>query len=136
MLQPRVKEGVLARRRHDDDLATIFETAAQLAAELDVETVLQAIVERARSLIGTDLSYITLLDAEAGCVRMRVAAGNHTSEFMAIVLPLGAGLGGTVARDVRPIYTSDYLNEPSIAHEPTVDQAVLPRAFDPFLVFR
>jgi DNA-binding PucR family transcriptional regulator len=119
-----VKVKVLSRRRHDDELATIFETAAQLAAELDVETVLQAIVERARSLIGTDLSYITLLDAEAGCVRMRVAAGNRTPEFMAIVLPLGAGLGGRVARDVRPIYTADYLNEPSFAHEPAVDQAV------------
>ncbi len=119
-----MNEKVLSRRRHDDELATIFETAAQLAAELDVETVLQAIVERARSLIGTDLSYITLLDAEAGCVRMRVAAGNRTPEFMAIVLPLGAGLGGRVARDVRPIYTADYLNEPSFAHEPAVDQAV------------
>jgi len=43
---------------------------------------------------------------------------------MVIVLPLGAGLGGTVARDVRPIYTSDYLNEPSFAHESDVDQAV------------
>ncbi|MHB8589375.1 MAG: helix-turn-helix domain-containing protein [Candidatus Dormibacteraceae bacterium] len=124
MLQRTVGDSVLARRRHDDELATIFETAAQLATELDVETVLQAIVERARSLIGTDLSYITLLDIEAGCVRMRVAAGNRTPEFMAIVLPLGAGLGGTVARDVRPIYTSDYLNEPSFAHEPAVDQAV------------
>lgn len=122
LCSPRVKEGVLARRRHDE--ATIFETAAQLAVELDVETVLQAIVERARSLIGTDLSYITLLDADAGCVRMRVAAGNRTPEFMAIVLPLGAGLGGTVAREVRPIYTSDYLNEPAFAHEPDVDQAV------------
>ena len=124
MLQRTVGDSVLARRRHDEELATIFETAAQLAAELDIETVLQAIVERARSVIGTDLSYITLLDAEAGCVRMRVAAGNRTPEFMAIVLPLGAGLGGTVARDVRPIYTSDYLNEPSFAHEPAVDQAV------------
>jgi hypothetical protein len=119
-----VKEEVLARRRHDQELATIFETAVQFAVELDLETVLQAIVERARSLIGTDLSYITLLDADAGCVRMRVAAGNHTPEFMAIVLSLGAGLGGTVARDDRPIYTSDYLNEPAFAHEPAVDQAV------------
>src|SRR5256884_1381510 len=124
MLQQKVKVGVGARHRHDEELATIFETAAQLAAELDVETVLQAIVERARSLIGTDLAFITLLDNEAGCVRMRVAAGNRTTEFMAIVLPLGAGLGGMVARDVRPIYTSDYLNEPAFAHEPAVDQAV------------
>ena len=124
MLQLTVWDSVLARRRHDEGLATIFETAAQLAAELDVETVLQAIVERARSLVGTDLSYITLLDADASCVRMRVVAGNRTPEFMAVVLPLGAGLGGTVARDVRPIYTSDYLNEPAFAHEPAVDQAV------------
>ena len=124
MLQPTMGDSVLARRRHDEELATIFETAAQLASELDVETVLQAIVERARSLIRTDLSYITLLDAEAGCVRMRVAAGNRTPEFMAIVLSLGAGLGGTVARDVRPIYTSDYLNEPAFEHESAVDQAV------------
>jgi len=124
MLERTVGDSVLARRRHDDELATIFETAVELAADLDVETVLQAIVERARSLIGTDLAYITLLDSEAGCVRMRVAAGNRTPEFMVIVLPLGAGLGGTVARDVRPIYTSDYLNEPSFAHESDVDQAV------------
>ena len=46
MLQQKVKVGVGARHRHDEELATIFETAAQLAAELDVETVLQAIVER------------------------------------------------------------------------------------------
>jgi len=124
MLERTVGDSVLARRRHDEELATIFETAVELAADLDVETVLQAIVERARSLIGTDLAYITLLDSEAGCVRMRVAAGNRTPEFMVIVLPLGAGLGGTVARDVRPIYTSDYLNEPSFAHESDVDQAV------------
>ena len=124
MLERTVRDSVLARRRHDEELATIFETAVELAADLDVETVLQAIVERARSLIGTDLAYITLLDSEAGCVRMRVAAGNRTPEFMVIVLPLGAGLGGTVARDVRPIYTSDYLNEPSFAHESDVDQAV------------
>lgn len=124
MLERTVRDSVLARRRHDDELATIFQTAVELAAELDVETVLQAIVERSRSLIGTDLAYITLLDSEAGCVRMRVAAGNRTPEFMVIVLPLGAGLGGTVARDVRPIYTSDYLNEPSFAHESDVDQAV------------
>ncbi len=124
MLERTVRDSVLARRRHDDELATIFETAVELAAELDVETVLQAIVERSRSLIGTDLAYITLLDSEAGCVRMRVAAGNRTPGFMVIVLPLGAGLGGTVARDVRPIYTSDYLNEPSFAHESDVDQAV------------
>lgn len=119
-----MKQAVLPRRRHDQEPPNLFETAAQLAAELDVETVLQAIVERARNLIGTDLSYITLLDLEAGCVRMRVASGHLTSEFMAIVLPLGAGLGGRVARDVRPIYTSDYLNEPSFSHEPAVDQAV------------
>jgi hypothetical protein len=36
MLQRTVGDSVLARRRHDEELATIFETAAQLAAELDV----------------------------------------------------------------------------------------------------
>src|SRR5712692_6932534 len=92
MLERTVGDSVLARRRHDEELATIFETAVELAADLDVETVLQAIVERSRSLIGTDLAYITLLDSEAGCVRMRVAAGNRTPGFMVIVLPLGAGL--------------------------------------------
>ncbi|TMD09103.1 MAG: GAF domain-containing protein [Chloroflexi bacterium] len=119
-----VRDPVAARRRHEEELAALFETAAQLTSQLDLETVLQTIVDRARSLIGTDLSYITLLDREACCVRMRVAAGNGTAGFMDIVLPLGAGLGGIVARDVRPIYTSDYLNDPAFAHEPDVDRAV------------
>src|SRR5256712_9873021 len=119
-----VRDPVAARRRHEEELAALFETAAQLTSQLDLETVLQTIVDRARSLIGTDLSYIALLDREACCVRMRVAAGNGTAGFMDIVLPLGAGLGGIVARDVRPIYTSDYLNDPAFAHEPDVDRAV------------
>ena len=119
-----VQNDVTIRSRHEDELAALFETAAQLPAQLEVETVLQTIVDRARTLIGTDLSYITLLDRENRCVRMRVATGARTPGFMDIVLPLGAGLGGVVARDVQPIYTSDYLNDPRFEHDPQVDRAV------------
>jgi sugar diacid utilization regulator len=117
-------EDAVAVRRHEEELAALFETAAQLTAQLDVETVLQTIIERARSLVGTDLAYITLLDREAGCVRMRVASGSRTSDFMHIVLPLGSGLGGVVARDARSISTRDYLTDPRFAHDAEVDRIV------------
>jgi hypothetical protein len=43
-------------RRHEHELKVPYETAGELSSNLDLEIVLQAIVDRARSLIGSDVS--------------------------------------------------------------------------------
>jgi hypothetical protein len=120
----RAHEALLAKRRHEAELAALYETAGQLTSHLDVEHVLTTIAEKARSLLGADLAYITLLDREAGVVRMRVSAGHRTPGFLEIVLPLGAGVGGMVAGSARPAYSADYLNDERLSHHAATDEAV------------
>jgi len=67
-----------------------------------VDSVLTAIVRRARQLLGTDVSYLTLNDPAAGDTYMRVTDGSVSARFQALRLPMGAGLGGLVAQTAAP----------------------------------
>lgn len=117
-------DALIVKRRHEAELAALYETVSQLTANLEVETVLQTIVARARELLGAELAYITLLDRPQGVVRMRVSVGHRSPAFTGIVLPIGAGIGGFVADSGRPAYTHDYLNDAQLHHHPATDDVV------------
>ncbi len=59
------------RRRREQELEVLVETAQDLATLDDPALVLEAIVARARTLLGTDLAYLTLYDAQGGDTFMR-----------------------------------------------------------------
>ena len=65
-------------------------------------------MRRARTLLGTDVAYLTLHDPERGDTYMRATAGSVSARFQALRLPLGAGLGGLVAQTRRPYWSADY----------------------------
>lgn len=113
-----------AARKSQAQLAALYETAGELSSRLDLETVLAAIVERARLLVGAPISYIMLVDESSRVIYMRVTRGTTDRGFSELRLKLGEGLGGVVADRRRPLYSSDYLNEPGIRHQPEVDGAV------------
>jgi GAF domain-containing protein len=114
------------REAHDHELQlrALYETAGEISSKLELETVLTAIVERARALTDAPIAYIQLVDQSAGEIYMRVAVGVSTPEFERIRLRLGAGLGGTVAQQRAAFYTSDYLNDTRFSHDAAVDDAV------------
>ena len=66
LLALQVREAFAARRRRESELAALFDTAGDLAALRSVDEVLSAIVRRARQLLGTDVSYLTLHDDARG----------------------------------------------------------------------
>jgi GAF domain-containing protein len=109
-------------RDHELQLRALYETAGELSSKLELETVLTAIVERARALTDAPIAYIQLVDADE--IYMRVAVGVSTPAFGQIRLRLGSGLGGTVAKEREASYTSDYLNDVRFSHAPEVDDAV------------
>lgn len=111
-------------RDHERQLRALYETAGEISSKLELETVLTAIVERARALTDAPVAYIQLVDAAADEIYMRVAVGVSTPEFARIRLRLGTGLGGTVAKEREAFYTSDYLNDARFSHKPAVDDAV------------
>src|SRR5689334_18671491 len=72
----RVRAILERRRRREEELSGLFDTANDLAGLRDLDAVLRAIVHRARTLLGADLSYMTLHDERAGDTYMRATDGS------------------------------------------------------------
>ncbi|NUR80660.1 MAG: GAF domain-containing protein [Dermatophilaceae bacterium] len=105
-------------------LAALLDTARELATESDPGSVLDAIVRRARRLVGTDLAYLTLYDPEAGDTYMRATDGSVSAAFQSVRLALGAGLGGLVASTHKPYWTADYWSDERFRHTEAINSAV------------
>ncbi|MFB6847022.1 helix-turn-helix domain-containing protein [Streptomyces sp. NPDC056373] len=120
----RVRAELEGRRRREAELSALFETAHDLAGLRDLDAVLQAIVQRARSLLGTDVAYLSLNDPERGDTYMRVTEGSVAARFQQLRLGMGEGLGGLVAQTARPYVTDDYFKDDRFQHTPTIDTGV------------
>ncbi|MFD4506924.1 helix-turn-helix domain-containing protein [Streptomyces sp. NPDC058457] len=124
LLALRVRSELEGRRRREAELSALFETAHDLAGLRDVDAVLQAIVQRARSLLGTDVAYLSLNDPARGDTYMRVTEGSVAARFQQLRLGMGEGLGGLVAQTARPYVTDDYFKDDRFQHTPTIDAGV------------
>jgi hypothetical protein len=112
------------RRRREAELSALVETISDLATLHDLDAVLEAIVRRARKLLGTDVTYMTLRDEERGDTYMRVTDGSVSARFQHLRLPMGAGLGGLVAQTATPYVTATYPGDPQFRHTNDIDAAV------------
>ncbi|MER8223770.1 GAF domain-containing protein [Streptomyces sp. NPDC094143] len=120
----RVRAELEGRRRREAELSALFETAHDLAGLRDLDAVLQAIVQRARSLLGTDVAYLSLNDPARGDTYMRVTEGSVAARFQQLRLGMGEGLGGLVAQTARPYVTDDYFKDDRFQHTHTIDAGV------------
>jgi GAF domain-containing protein len=124
LLALQVREAFAARRRRESELSALFDTANDLAALRGVDSVLSAIVRRARQLLGTDVSYLTLNDPAAGDTYMRATDGSVSARFQALRLPMGAGLGGLVAQTAAPYATASYFTDARFRHTNEINDGV------------
>ncbi|MBP2707135.1 helix-turn-helix domain-containing protein [Microbispora sp. RL4-1S] len=120
----RVRAMLRRRAKREAELSALFDTASDLAGLRDLDAVLKAIVRRARRLLGTDIAYMTLNDAERGDTFMRVTDGSISPHFRRVRLAMGAGLGGLVAQTGTPYNTADYFADARFRHTMTIDEAV------------
>ncbi|MFC6865955.1 helix-turn-helix domain-containing protein [Haloechinothrix salitolerans] len=120
----QVREMLASRRRREGQLTALFETAGDLARLSDLDSVLNAIVRRARQLLGTDIAYLTMHDPVRGDTYMRVTDGSTSAAFQQLRLSFGEGLGGLVAQTGMPYFTSNYMSDPQFRHVHTIDSAV------------
>jgi len=124
LLALQVREAFAARRRRESELSALFDTANDLAALRGVDSVLTAIVRRARQLLGTDVSYLTLNDNTRKDTYMRVTDGCVSARFQALRLPMGTGLGGLVAQTSAPYATSSYFDDARFRHTTEINDGV------------
>ncbi|MEU0944302.1 GAF domain-containing protein [Streptomyces canus] len=120
----RVRSELEGRRRREAELSALFETAHDLAGLRDLDAVLRAIVQRARSLLGTDVAYLSLHDPARRDTYMRVTEGSVAARFQQLRLGMGEGLGGLVAQTARPYVTDDYFKDDRFQHTLTIDSGV------------
>ncbi|MFD4137592.1 helix-turn-helix domain-containing protein [Streptomyces sp. NPDC058572] len=120
----RVRAELEGRRRREAELSALFETAHDLAGLRDLDAVLRAIVQRARSLLGTEVAYLSLNDPVAGDTYMRVTEGSVSARFQQVRLGMGEGLGGLVAQTARPYVTDSYFDDARFEHTRSIDAAV------------
>ncbi|MQA97232.1 MAG: GAF domain-containing protein [Streptosporangiales bacterium] len=121
----RVRGALDQHRRRAAELSALFDTAGDLAALRDLDAVLRAIVHRARTLLGTDVAYLTVPDPARGDTYMRVTDGSVSALFQRVRLGLGEGLGGLVWQTAHPYATPDYAHDARFNHVGSIDRAVL-----------
>lgn len=120
----RILEQMEGHRQREAEMTALYETASDLTAIRDVDTILTAIVRRARQLLRADMTYLSLNDEEQGASFMKVTDGALTAEFRNLRLPLGTGLLGLVAQTGAPYYTEDYQTDERFLHRDYIDDAV------------
>ncbi|GIM94729.1 cyclic diguanylate phosphodiesterase [Paractinoplanes toevensis] len=120
----RVRALLARRRRREEELSALYDTAGDLAGLRDLDAVLRAIVHRARTLLGADVSYLTLDDPGRGDTYMRITDGSVAASFQTLRLPAGAGLGGLVAVSGTPYATANYGQDPRFRHTTEIDSGV------------
>jgi sugar diacid utilization regulator len=121
----RIRGQLEQHRRREAELAALFDTASDLAALHDPDSVLRAIVRRARQLLGADVAYMTLNDPARGDTFMRVTSGSVSPVFQRLRLGMGEGLGGLVAERGTPYCTADYVSDARFQHTTTIDRGVI-----------
>jgi GAF domain-containing protein len=120
----RIRESLAHRKRREKETHALIESARDLASLRDVEEVLDAVVRRARQLLGTDATYLALRDPDRGDVYMRVTHGTVTRGIEQVRQPLGRGVGGRIIATGEPFATSDYVNDTRIDRDEAVTHAV------------
>jgi GAF domain-containing protein len=120
----RLRDLIARMRSREAELSALYETASDLTAIRDVDTILAAIVRRARQLLHCDMTYLSLNDEADGASYMKVTDGALTREFQNLRLPLGTGLLGLVAQTGAAYFTEDYSTDERFVHQGYIDEAV------------
>jgi GAF domain-containing protein len=86
----------------------LFEIGTQIQAEeAKADAIFALIVERARELLSTDVAWLAMVDATGERLRMKVADGTKTPDFMRMEVRVGTGIGGIALKERRPVAVSD-----------------------------
>ena len=118
-----LRERLVQQEQRERALVAVIETARDLTALRDVEQVLQAIVRRARQLVGCTVAYLANYVPERNEFYMRATDGAMSEEMKKLRVSSDFGIIGTVLRTKAPQSSSNYLEDKRIKHLESVDNA-------------
>ncbi len=98
-------DAALAQRARE--LAALYETALEISAQVDLDHLLHAIVQRTADLLGARMGGLYLLQPDGHTLEL-VVAHNSPRQYWGAQLQLGEGLAGRVAQTGQPLAIDDY----------------------------
>lgn len=102
-----VRQAAEALHRQKEYLTALHETSLGLIDHLDQEQLLEAILQRAAMLTGTEHGYIYLLEPGHAAMQMRVGMGFFKGH-LGLSVKKGEGMGGRVWKSEQPLLVADY----------------------------
>ncbi len=98
---------LMAERRRAEEHKALLDTMKDLAGELDLPRVLQAVIARAVTLLGVTGGEVAILDEETN--ELIVVASEHIGkDSSGTRLKMGEGAMGTVAQTLEPLIIPSY----------------------------
>lgn len=110
-------------KQKDRERSALLESASELIRVRDTKNLLEKLVDRARTLIGCDIAYLSQYYPDTDELRVQAVRGAISAKLKELRVPPGIGLAGRVVHDRAAHWTSDY-DVTQLPHERRVDSAV------------
>lgn len=104
-------------RRSAHETTSLLEASLALSS-LDLQTTLQTIGERAKTLFQADGCRVFLLEPDRQTLRCVLALQENEAAFLGLTIPLGQGVTGQVALSGRAEIVNDMLHDPRAVQVP------------------
>ena len=116
-----VRNRLELHQERERGLLAVIESAQDLSSRLDLQGLLKTIVARARNLLGSDVAWLTIYDAQAEEFRVLVVDGALSRKTSFMVARRDRGVVSIVMSTRLPFTTPDYLHDRRIVHDPALD---------------
>lgn len=93
--------------RHNNYLTSLHDTTLDLMNRLDINDLLETILRRAGSLLGTNHGWLYLADEEQSKLVMKMAMGYY-EDYKGLILQPGEALSGKVWITGEPLFVENY----------------------------
>jgi len=101
-------EAEMAERRRAEQLAGLHQTSLEISAQMALEPLLHAIVERAVRLVGTEMGGLFLTSPDGQVLEQAVEVGREAGRFTKARLSMGEGVSGIAAARGEPFIVENY----------------------------
>ncbi|MDI6736410.1 MAG: GAF domain-containing protein [bacterium] len=99
-------------KKTQDIFKTLCEIGKDLSATMDSDELLTKIMEGAKQICDVRADSILLLDKKKEELYFRIALGEKGEEIKKVVLPVGEGIAGWVAKSGQPLIVNDVSLDP------------------------
>ena len=93
--------------RQAREMEALYETSLEINTNMDLTSLLQALVERAARLMSLPMGGLYLLQPDGVSLRLEYVY-NVNQEYRGVTLKMGEGLSGRAAQSGQPLAVSDY----------------------------